>query len=371
MCNNRKVESWQGSGGIGESMARSLSATFLTAQQAASNTPYYKLVFTSKDGGTTVDLSTDSGTYGNRMLLIDHVEEPYDDYATMIFRNHDRTIPSVKGYWIEVGYGYTTGAGNEYLGDGTNEPAPARLWVKHQQSISAGGKLWEVLELEGMWSKLREQVIRLGNPPLYTKSYTTDTVFDVIGFILAELGMTLNALVEDDSIIDSLQPQFDINAQPFEYAAPLIYRLLHMTASYLKALDDEEFEIKYPQSGDSVDLTFYSAQVPYFYEYMERVNVLIPNHFLVYGNEGADALWADYVVSTSPNGVDQGEIDAYDEVFKIILSGSLTTQDQVNTRANALLARAKFERLAGRMYAPHDARVELYDKLSIVDTRGA
>ncbi|KKM90801.1 hypothetical protein LCGC14_1235040, partial [marine sediment metagenome] len=49
-------------------MARSVSGTFLAAQQSATNTPYCKLVFTSKDGGTTVDLSTD-GTYGNRILL--------------------------------------------------------------------------------------------------------------------------------------------------------------------------------------------------------------------------------------------------------------------------------------------------------------
>lgn len=350
-------------------MARSVSDAFLAAQQAATNSPYCKLVFTSKDAGTTVDLSTDSSAYGNRILLIDHTEEPYDDFATIIFRNHDRTIPSMKGYWTEIGYGYTIAGSPEYLGDGTNEPAPPRLWIKHQQTISSGGKLWEVLELEGMWAKLREQVIRLGSPPLYTKSYTTDTIYTIIGLILAELSMTLNALVEDDSIIDSLQPQFDINAQPFEFADSLIYRLLNMTASYLKALDDLEWEIKYPQSSDAVDLTFYSDQAPYFYEYVERVNVLIPSHFLVYGNAGDDGLWANYVVSASPNGVDQTEIDAYDEIYKIVLAGSLTTQAQVNSRAAALLARAKFEQMAGRMYAPHDARVELYDRIKVLDKR--
>ena len=351
-------------------MARSVSGTFLTAQQAASNTPYCKLVFTSKSGGTTVDLSTDSSAYGNRILLIDHTQESFDDFATIILRNVDRAIPSMKGYWTEIGYGYTTGAGNEYLGDGTNEPAPPRLWIKHQQTISAGGKLWEVLELEGMWAKLREQVIRLGDPPLYTKSYTTDTIYDIIRLILAELGMTLKALGEDDGIISSLQPQFDINAQPFEYAASIIYRLLNMTASYMKPLDDLEWEVKYPQSSDSVDLSFYSYKAPTFFEYVERDNVLIPNHFLVYGNEGDDGLWLNYIASQSPNGVDQSEIDAYDEIYRIILAGSLTNQTDVNKRASSLLARAKFEAMGGKMYAPHDARVELYDKLEIQDDRG-
>ncbi len=356
-------------------MARSVSGTFLTAQQAAFNTPHYELNFTSKDGNTTVDLSTNSATYGNRILLIDHTEEPYDDYATIILRNVDRTIPSVKGYWVEIGYGYNVSSTPHYLGDGTNEGAPPRLWVKHQQTISAGGKLWEVLELEGMWAKLRETLIRLGNPPLYTKSYTTDTIYTVIGLIIAEckgsgVAMSLAALGEDDGIINSLQPQFDINALPFEYAAPIIYRLLHMTASYLKGLDDLEFEIKYPQSGDSVDLTFYSDAVPYFYEYLERINVLNPNHFLVYGNEGADGLWTNYLVSDDATyGIDQTEIDAYDEIYKVILAGSLTTQASVDSRASSLLARAKFEAMAGRMYAPHDARVELYDKLAVYDER--
>lgn len=349
-------------------MAREVSETYLAAQQSPNKTPYFKLLFHPTAGGSNIDLSTD-GDYGNRILLIDHIEEPYNDYATIIFRNVDRSIPQLKGYWIEIGYGYVTGAGKEYLGDGTNEPAPPRLWVKHQQTISAGGKLWELLELEGMWTKLRETLIRVGSPPLYTVSYSTDTIKDIIAYILAEIdpAMTLNALVEDDGIIDSLQPQFDINAQPFEYADAIIYRLLNMTASYLKALDDLEWEIKYPAEDDLADLTFYSGQAPYFYEYIERRNLLIPNHFLVYGNEGEDGLWASWIVGES---LDQDEIDAYADVIRVILSGSLTVQGDVNNRAWALKARARFEQLAGRMVAPNDSRLELYDNIAIVDTRG-
>ena len=351
-------------------MARSVSATYLTAQQAISATPYIKLLFTSKDTYTTVDLSTNSAAYGNRIIQIDHTEEPYNEFATIVLRNYPRTIPNIRGYWTEIGYGYVTGAGNEYLGDGTNEGAPPRLWVKHQQTVSAGGKLWEVLELEGMWSKLREMLIRLGDPPLYSKSYTIDTIYAILVSILAEGGMTLAALVEDDTIINSLQPQFSINAQPFEYAASIIYRLLSMTKSYMRPLDDSQFEIKYPQTSDAANLTFYSDQVPYFSDYIERANALIPNHFIVYGNEGSDKRWSAYIASASPYGIDQAEIDAYADVYKIVLAGSLTDQAQVDARAAALLIRAKAEQMAGRMVAPHDARLELYDKIRIEDSRG-
>lgn len=349
-------------------MARSVSSTYLAAQQAATKTPYFKLLF-KRSGDADVDLSSDNGTYGNRILLIDHVEESYNDYATIIFRNVDRDIPNLKGRWIEIGYGYVTGAGKEYLGDGTNEPAPARLWVVHQQTVSANGKLWELLELEGMWSLLRGTLIRIGSPPLYTASYTTDTIYDILGYVLGEAdpAMSLKALGEDDTIIDSLQPQFDINAQPFEYADAILYRLLNMTASYLKPLDDLEFEVKYPQDGDAVDLTFYSGLAPYFYEYIQRQNVLVPNHIYVYGNEGEDGLWTSYLVGEAK---DQDEIDGYSDIIRIVLAGSLTEQTDVNNRASALLARASFEQMAGRMVAPNDSRVELYDKLEIVDSRG-
>ena len=350
-------------------MARSLSGTYEAAQEAATKTPYLKLIFIPTAGGDNVDLSSDSGTYGNRIIYVDSVEEPYNDYATIIFRNKDRDIPSLLGYYIEIGWGYDGGGGKEYLGDGTNEGAPPRLWVKHQQTISAQGKLLELLELEGMWTLLRETLIRVGSPPLYTTSYTTDTIFDIIGYILGEAdpAMTLNALGEDDGIIDALQPQFDINAIPFEYADAIIYRLLNMTASYLKPLDDLEWEIKFPQDADSIDQSYYSAQAPYFYECMSRKNVLVPNHIYVFGNEGADGLWTSLLTGEA---VDQDEVDSYSDIIRIVLSGSLTQQGDVDNRAAALLLRAQFEQTAGRMVAPHNGQVELYDKIYAVDSIG-
>ncbi|KKK59243.1 hypothetical protein LCGC14_3036330, partial [marine sediment metagenome] len=42
---------------------------------------------------------------------------------------------------------------------------------------------------------------------------------------------------------------------------------------------------------------------------------------------------------------------------------------QVDARADALLARAKFEAMAGKMYAPHDARLEMYERVAIEDSR--
>lgn len=352
-------------------MSRSLSATFLAAQQATHNTPYIKLIFYNKDASEYVDLSSDSIMFGDRIKLIDHTEESYDGIASIVLLNNDRALPYIKGWYVDIGYGYVTEAGNEYLGDGTNEPAPPRLWIKHQQNISVAGNLYTLLELEGMWAKLRETKMRLGSPPFYTYSYTTDTIYDIIGYILAECGMTLDALVEDDGIIDTLTPQFDVNAQPFEYAASLIYRLIYATKSYLKPKAALHWEIKYPDPADTVDLTYYSWQAPLFYDYMERDNVLAHNHIIVFGNEGSDGLWTNIMTSDDTTyGIDQDEIDIYGDIYKLVLSGSMTDQSLINGRADALITREQYEQQAGKMYAPHDAALELYDKIEVQDMRG-
>ncbi len=339
-------------------MARIIHDDLLTAQNAATNTPYIYLLFTSADGNPTYNYSSDQAS--RRILSIDHQEEPYNDYASIILRDDDKTIPNLKGYWTEIGYGYIC------AGDTARYSQTARLWVKHQQDINAQGRRVVLLELEGMWSKAREMPIRLGNPPFYTQAYTTDTIYAIITAILSEISMTLAALAEDDSIMDTLQPQFDINTQPFERAGQIIYRLINMTKSYLRPKASLEFEVKYPQTTDDENIAYYSDQAPYFYEYIERRNVLIPNHVYCFANEGADGLWADIITGEAS---DATEITAYDTIVKIVIAPELTTQADADNRAAAVLARAKMEALAGRMYAPHDCRVELYDRIGAYDRR--
>jgi len=353
---------------------RSVSQTLEDAQKAATRTPYIKLVFTSKDGNTTYDFSTDSSAYGDRILTVDHNEEPYWEDCTIILQNYDRAVPQMKGYWIEIGWGDTTGAGNEYVGDGTNEPATPRLWVKHQQDVSIQGKVVTVLELEGMWAKARELPLRIGEPPYYQDEdgqYVAVTPYSVMVDVLDEMGMTLNTIVENDGIIDTYSiPIMKLNLEPFESHGVVLSRLIRMTKSYLKPLDDLEWEIKYPQSSDSVDASYYSYQAPYFYTYEERYNVALPNHILVMWGEGDDGLWTALQASAPGEAKDQTEIDTLYDVVKLVTAGEITNIADANTRADALLTRVKQEVLGGKLLAPMDCRIELYDKIQIHDARG-
>lgn len=340
-------------------MVRSVSGTLEAAQYASSRTAYIHMVFTSYDGGTTYDLSTD-GDYGNRFLLIDHNEESYNDYAVIVLRNYDRMLPSdLTGYWTEIGYGDVTGGGNEYADT-------ARLWVKHHQEVNAGGKLLTILELEGYWSKMRETDIRLGSPPFYNILYTDQVVFDLINLVLAELdpAMALDTLVEDDGIIDDYEPAFSVNeSELFENGGSLVYRLIRMTKSYLRPKPTLKFEVKYPQDGDSADLTYYKSKSPYFIEYSERRNLHVPNHIYLMANAGADGLWTDIIVAEAEDTVSTGK---YGDVPKVVLAPSITDETDAENRAAAILARTRAEVQAGTLIIQHDCQMELYDKLSIL-----
>ncbi len=343
-------------------MVRAIHADLLTAQNAATNTPYIYLLFTSADGNTTYNYSSDQAS--RRILSIDHQEEPYNDYASIILRDDDKSIPDLKGYWTEIGYGYVS------AGDVNRYSQTARLWVKHQQEINAQGRRVVLLELEGMWAKAREMPIRIGNPPFYTdedEELISITPYAAITRILTEISMTLATLAEDDGIMGTLSiTKFYINNLAFESAGPLLYRLINMTKSYLRSKASLEFEVKYPQTSDAEDLSYYSDQAPYFYEYMERRNVLIPNHVYCFANEGTDGLWADIITGEA---TDATEIAAYGTVPRIVVAPDITTQADADNRAASVLTRGKMEALAGRMYAPHDCQVELYDKIGVYDRR--
>lgn len=349
---------------------RSISGTLLTAQGAAKRTPYVHMLFTSKDGQTTRDLSLDSAAYGNRILLLDHAEEAYNEYAVVLLRNNDKTLPNLKGYWTEIGYGDTTVTGNEYAGDGVNGGAKAtsRLWVKSQQNITAGGKLYKLLELEGMWAMLREVLVRLGSPPFYTQEYSDTNAYTILETLLeTEMSWTLDALgAQDDSIINTLPLSFDINAQPFEYMATVIYRLIRGTKCLLRSRAGLNFEIRFPQAGDSVDLTFYSDQAPYFYKYTDRDPLTIPNRIYTFGNAGADGLWSEYVTGDES---DSASIDAYAEMADIYLAPDIALAANADLLSAALLSKIKAQAIHGVGTAPHHCAVEVLDKQSFVDNR--
>ena len=350
------------------------NAELTTQQSEPSRTPYVHLVFENQAEDDTEDISTD-GTYGNRILLIDHTEEVYDDFATIVLQDVNRDIPALRGWHVDIGYG---DSGGGLTGTDRYVDRP-RLWVKSQQRISMGGKKWTVLYLEGGWAKLNETLLLNAADLPYQVHKTADsdfngqtTPYDIISWLMEQAGMSaLAALAEDDSIMDTFTPDFKANEpRPFEYVGSVIYRLVRMTKSYLRWSSTAlQAEVKYPQSSDSADFTVYSSQSPYFYEFVEQQNVVIPNYIICYGNEGPDGLWVAVLTSSASNGQDAVSQGLYGIVYGIELAGELTSQGDVNARADVAIIRAKAEMTAGILVMPHDCRIQLFDKSQIVDSR--
>lgn len=350
---------------------RVISDTLLAAQKVG-NTPYIRQIFTSPSGSPTYNYSTSEG----RLRQIEHHEEAYNDYATIILRNEDGGVASdLTGYWVEVGYGHVTGSGNEYS-------STSRLWVKSQMELSAEGQKYTILDCGGMWDILRETLIRVGDPPYYAHYTNPDTglttyqagstIYEIIAAILAEVSddtytFTLAALGDqDDGIINTYVPKFEVNVYPFEDALSLIRRLLEMTKCYLRVKAGLIFEVRYIQSGDSVDATFYSDQAHYFFEYLEKLNLIIPNHIILFANAGDDGQWTNIITAEASSAT---QIARYRDVVEIHTAESIDNQGDANTRVDAILTRRRAELLSGRMLAPHHSGLELYDRAEIQDAR--
>lgn len=339
---------------------RTITSTLKDAQEDVSNTPYVRLVFTH--GSTTHD-------YSDRKLLVEHHEEPYNDYAIILLQNEDRAVPDLTGYYVDIGYGHETTSGEEY----STSP---RLWVKAQSNISLQGKLVVALTLEGMWSLMGEQQLIIGNPPFYDDDpYTTSTAYGIIEAIIetelsaaTSLGFTLDALGgQDDSIINTFIPKFYPNETAYDDINTLIQLLMDMTKCYLRAEASLQFKVVYPQESDSVDENYYSAQAHYFLEYAEKTNLLIPNYIIVFCNRVND--WdASSIITGEAQDTDQQA--KYMVVKGLFTAPTITTQFDASTRAAVILTRLKAEVLSGRLIIPHDCSVELYDRVAIHDTRG-
>ncbi len=223
--------------------------------------------------------------------------------------------------------------------------------------------------------RLRErQIVSLGgSAPYWLGDYdgSTTTIYGIIEDIIEDdLSWTLNAKPSpDDGILDTFKPVFRMNSGEFEMSAYALYRLITMTKCYLRQKAATTWEIVFPQDGDSVDSTYYShsADGHPFYEYMEKITEVVPNRYIVYANNpnGEDP-WPSTII-TGDSGAYSGN---YTEVKEHVLAPTITDQDDANNRADALLVRAKAEGLAGRLIVPHDCRVELYDKVAVVDIRG-
>jgi len=337
---------------------RTISSSLQAAQEAVSGTPYVGLIFRNPAGGSV--------NYTDRKKLVEHHEEPYNDWAIILLDNSDRAVIDLTGYHIQICYGHDDDC-----------VQTARLWVKSQAEISMEGKLVVAVTLEGAWSLMGEQLLRVGSPPLYNDSpYTTQTIYSILRtLIVTELvaatgfNFSLESLADqDDGIINTFIPQFSPNQVAFDDFNTLVQTLMAMTHCYLRARAGLVFQIIYPQDTDDVDETYYSNQAHFFFEYVEQRNIIVPNHVIVFCNQQEEGWVAELIITGEAEDSDQ--IAKYMEVIGLFTAPTITNQTDANNRASAILSKLQAEIMSGRLVIPHDCRVELYDRVKVYDSRG-
>ncbi|KKK75403.1 hypothetical protein LCGC14_2874070, partial [marine sediment metagenome] len=346
--------------------------------------PYIPLVFHDKNDNNTRDysLTTDAT---NRIMDIQHHEKMYDGYAFIVLRNNDRTIPDLRGWWVEIGYGADT---SNFGGSGNESEKTARLWVTNQQSFSAPGVVVTHLILEDIWRRwARLEVIFRGVAPYFQynldgsiSGWEDTTPYGILEWLIetnlaqfdlagsrAEMAGTLDALGDqDDGIINTQTPYFPIHKNYIETGLEIAQRALGLTKCYLRTRKSINFEVRYPQASDAVDAIYYSDQVPYFHEYVETESVLVPNYVLIFGNAGEDGLWTDFIWAQTPESL-RG--DNEELVSIVVAMPFVTDQGELETYRDAYIHRLQNRRVAGRLIIRHDPRLEIHDKLMIFDSR--
>ena len=349
-----------------------ITQALIDTQKDASRTPYIDITIDDNAGAGDVN-------YWSRLEYLEYHEEAYRDRAIIGLNNRDRTLDDIdldgQEFAIKLGYD-SSGHG----GAATDTVSYPTLWVKSHQIISTMGQCYYQIVAEGMWMRLREQNViadvtgpERGDKTHYPYGNTfnrTHTVEHLMKLIIEALGWTWTAVGSaaynsTDDIINSFKPVFEVNAMGYENAAALLYRLIWMTKHYLR-----------PKAGkvmdtDLVDESYYSYQANWFTEYVEKSILLIPNSIVVLaGKDPATNEWIEEKVILGVK-KDDAQIAKYAEILKPFMAGSINSKGDADNRADAILTRLQGEILGGRLVAPHDCQVELYDKPAIFDTRGA
>ncbi|KKL86555.1 hypothetical protein LCGC14_1943560 [marine sediment metagenome] len=294
-------------------------------------------------------------------------------------------------------------------------------------------ELYTVFELRGVWQAiLNAQPIRLGATPYFWSNISpaflgegvnnipelaNKTVFECLEYLIETslseqtgLGFYLDALGDqDDGLInditkvnpfptDGVSLLYDYEIEPFGTYGAFINKLLALTNCRLRTQPSLTFKIIYPQDSDSVDETYYSDMAvghPFYEVNHSRIEerssgTPLPNHIQIWGGEDEmtglplySGNWFDSDhYSTEPTSFDSAAIEAaYTGAFMpvtfegdeltVIWERGFVSNAQCAALAASLGIQMRANALGTRVIIPMDARVELFDRVKTVDTRGA
>lgn len=129
---------------------RTLGSTLITAQGAASRSPYVRLYFDDRNG-TTYTFTTRDAT--NRIVYVNQWEEPYAGMAIIRLKNHDNYFPArdLRGYSVSVGWGMVL----DSTPDSTWYSNAAVMKVIMQRDTSYQGEAVTEFHCVAIWAEIQ------------------------------------------------------------------------------------------------------------------------------------------------------------------------------------------------------------------------
>ena len=295
-------------------------------------------------------------------------------------------------------------------------------------------ELYTIFELRGVWQAiLNAQPIRLGSDPYFWSDISpaflgvgvnnipelaNKTVYGCLeylietslseqtglAFYLDALGDQDDGLINDTAVVNpfpsngfSLLKRDDV-VEEFGTYGDFIGKLLALTNCRLRTEPSLTFKVIYPQDSDAVDETYYSSAAsghPFYEVNHSRIaersaGTPLPNHIQIWGGEDEttglplySGNWFDSDhFTTAPTTFTPAAIQAAytGDFMPVTFEGdeenetwdkTLVSNAQCTAKAESLGVQMKANALGTRVIIPMDARVELFDRVKTVDTRGA
>uniref|UniRef100_A0A6M3L190 Tail protein n=1 Tax=viral metagenome TaxID=1070528 RepID=A0A6M3L190_9ZZZZ len=331
---------------------RTLSGT-LAAMQKVGGPPYVSVnLLAHDDAGVDPDITAS-------VLAINHIEQQYGGAATVLVEDSAKALigNNYRGYRMEIGYGYTTGAGNE-----TSLAPP--LWVRSMRPISVPGRTMVEFQCYDLWQRLQVQSVMSSFGP--APAWTDKTIYAIFQQILS--GICSVTLDSDDGIINTYKPHYQ-TAQVNDPIAGIIAELLGMTNSGARVrpylTTGKMHFLTLTGSGSDVTYQLGSGNYP-FYTSSQDLEVNLINHVIVvdvFPTEEENNAWYGEAFDT----------DSYAQtgyyVPKVYEVSNLSSNAEATSMAEAILAQIQRDRSAGLVTVPHHCGQELLDRVTVVDAR--
>jgi hypothetical protein len=305
-----------------------------------------------------------------QIMYLKHTETPSSFTAEIQLDNAAGTFTALdlRGYKCTISWGMLIGGVDYYS-------ACAPLWVRTQRNTSVEGHLITLIECEGIPNFLQNEYANCEGVDVEDMEHTYGSsahVDDIFTSILSGSGTdnpfyTCDAYDVDydstDALLTGFCPDTLFNVPDDANRWDKLVDLMNMTTCVFRPEDDGDIHVFVPTiSGASYDYSYaLSTNEHHFFMKSYHTRLVTPNAVYVSGpRDAAEPIPFGYAE-------DEDGYNAKPSIRKF--EYNITTDEQAELIAIAMLAHAQINSQSGTFRSPLNCGQELYDYIAVVDSR--